>query len=107
MPHYYLWDLIPCNPLKVLRTFEKNVQPLFFMQASLLISCVILFPFLTYSYTMKIEAVLSSEMSVDFCRNTRRCFQTNVRFIVTPVRVPNPTQSSCYSSKFSEIFVLH
>jgi hypothetical protein len=49
------------------------------MQAALLAACVFLVSFLVYSQTMKIVPVRSSEMSVDFYRNTWRYFPKYVQ----------------------------
>jgi hypothetical protein len=47
------WDITLCNPLKVIA--ELSLPPAF-----MLVSC------LAYSLTLKMEAIYSSEMSVDF-----------------------------------------
>jgi hypothetical protein len=53
-------DIMPCSPLKVGRRFGGSPP------AFTLLSCSV------YSSTLKMEAICSSETSVDFQRNTQR-----------------------------------
>jgi hypothetical protein len=59
-------DITPCGPFKVNRgfggTYSLHLQPPAFMLAS----CS------AYSSTLKMQAICSSEMLVDFQRTTRR-----------------------------------
>jgi hypothetical protein len=61
---FIFWDITPCSPMKVGRSFGRCLKMLaarFTMD-----SC------LAYSSTLKMEATCSSEMSVAFQRTTRR-----------------------------------
>jgi hypothetical protein len=69
-------DIIPCNPLKVNRRFGGKYGRHLFS------ACFVLISFLTYSHTLKIEAIRLSETSVDF-------YWTTVRNILEN-RTPHP-----------------
>jgi hypothetical protein len=71
------WDITPCRPLKVYRRFGGTYRLYLqgrrisrassgFPPAFTLVSCS------AYSSTLKIEAICSSETSVDFQQTTRR-----------------------------------
>jgi hypothetical protein len=64
MKSLIFWDITPCSLLKVNRRFGGSRAKLgnFFA----LVSCFV------YSSTFKMEAICSSETSVDFKRTTRR-----------------------------------
>jgi hypothetical protein len=89
--NYILWDIPPCIPLKVNRRFKGtcrlHLQDWRIRQARnqnetaagtpLLTSCFMLVSCLSFSSILKMEATCSSETSVDFQRNTRRCISEN------------------------------
>jgi hypothetical protein len=56
------WDIMPCSPLIVNRRFRATCLPLTFT----LVSCSV------YSWTMKMEAICSFEMSLTFQRTAWR-----------------------------------
>jgi hypothetical protein len=75
------WDITPCSPLKVNRRFGekrrlhlqgRRVSQKINLSEALLATCLTLLYRLTYSSTVKMEAICSSETSVDFQRTTRR-----------------------------------
>jgi hypothetical protein len=70
------WDIMPCSPLKVNRSFGgthhlhlqgRRIRKLCLLPVFTLISCSVHFP------TLKTEVIYSSEMSVDF-QWTIRCY---------------------------------
>jgi hypothetical protein len=78
------WDVIPCSLVEVYRrfgiTYNLHLQIIKELQANnqeasknvLLVSC------LTYSSTLKMEAVRSSEAPIDFYRTTLHCIPESI-----------------------------
>jgi hypothetical protein len=67
------WDITPCSPLKVNRRFggtELCLPPTF-----TLVSCSV------YSSTLMMEAMCSSETSVDIQRTTRNYVPVDIAFV--------------------------
>jgi hypothetical protein len=63
------WDITPCSLLKVSRRFGGTFR----LAPAELAACFALVPFLAKSWTLKMEAICSTETSVEFQRATRRC----------------------------------
>jgi hypothetical protein len=83
-----LWDMTPCSSFGVNRRFGGTYR--LHLQACHLLLCWFLAE-LIYS-TPKMEAICSSETSVDTQRTTR-IFQKMILFITTAVKTSNPTTS--------------
>jgi hypothetical protein len=76
------WDITPCCPVKVNDVSEEHVTFIFrveeeakeetSMKHSASYACFVLCSSFDHSFTLKVEAVCSSETSIDFHRTTRR-----------------------------------
>jgi hypothetical protein len=103
MKNTVFWDITPFSPLKVTRCFGETyrlhlqgrrisraefcLDLLWFCltPAFKLLSCS------AYSFTLKMDATCSSEISGDFQLTTRRYTQETVLFISTAVRISHST----------------
>jgi hypothetical protein len=65
------WDITPCSPLNVNRRFGETYH-LHLQGRRLLDTCFYAGSCLVYSSTLKMEALFSSETSIDIERTTRR-----------------------------------
>jgi hypothetical protein len=61
---------------------------------------------LAYSWTMKIEAMCFSEMSVEFLWTARRVSKETEHFIITTVRTSNSKRGRGYSTDLPTSFPL-
>jgi hypothetical protein len=66
MDSFIFWDITPCSPLKV-NGFLEKISPAYLGLKVLLAAC-----FLTYSSTLKMQVLRSTEMPVEFQLTTWR-----------------------------------
>jgi hypothetical protein len=101
---YYFWDVTPCSWAKFYRRFRGILR----LCWSLLVSC------LAHSSSQKMEAAHSSE-TLDFYRTQGDKSQKAALFIITVVRVSDPTYTYCYykvdisyfANGLSDYFTMH
>jgi hypothetical protein len=86
-----LWHIMQFIPLKVNRRFGKTCR--LHLQA-LLATCFRLVSCLTYSSTLKVGAIRSSETSVDFQRTIRRYIPEDRTLVHYPVQTSLPLNST-------------
>jgi hypothetical protein len=101
------WDITPCSPLKVNRRFGGTCLHLQGLRISQARKQICLLPAFTlvsgsaYTSTLKMEAICTSETSIEFKRNSRRYIPKDGTLQINPVHNFTP-----YSSKFHFTIIL-